>query len=368
MGRADVSGVGGGQSGQLVRVLFFTDGPESPGSRFRCLQLFPHLRARGIECDVRFAYDERYNDFFERTWAPLYKLGARMRRVGHLLADRADILFLHKTALAITGAPEWVRSLSRTPMVFDFDDAIYLGPGGVENRRRRKTFERVVSVADALIAGNEHLARVAGARAKTVVIPTVVDTDLFVPGPPRDARDARELVVGWMGTASNFPSLRAAMPQLLEAIDQLPRARLRIVSNGLLPEYERHPRVEQWRWNEARELAALQSFDVGLMPLVDNELTRGKCGFKMLQYMAVGVPVLSSAVGANVSLFEESGAGALVQPGDHWGDKLLALLRHPELARMGASGRAHVTKHYSVKAVIDRYVDVFQRLSPRRSA
>lgn len=347
-----------------MRVLFFTDGPESPGSRFRCLQFFPHFEARGIHCEARFAYDATYNDVFHRAWAPAWKLWGRMKRVGHLLADDgADIVFAHKTSLAVSGLPEWLRARRGTPLVFDFDDAIYLGPGGVEDRWRRRTFERVAGAASHLIAGNRHLAQVAGRPQHTTVIPSVVDTDVYVPV-QRDPRD--ELIIGWMGTASNFPSLRLAMPSLVNAVDALPRARLRIVSNGELPEYVGHPRVEQWRWSEAGELRALQSFDIGLMPLDDSELTRGKCGFKMLQYMAVGIPVLSSAVGANVDIFEGSRAGALVAPGEDWGHALMQLIkRRAEFASIGAAGRAHAVQRYSVRAVVDDYVRVFESLAPR---
>ncbi|MBI5482365.1 MAG: glycosyltransferase [Deltaproteobacteria bacterium] len=342
-----------------LRVLFFTDGPESPGSRFRCLQFFPHLRARGIECDVRFAYDERYNDVFAKPWAAAYKLAGRLRRVAHMVADGgADLLFLHKTALAVTGLPEWARSLRRTPIVFDFDDAIYLGPGGAPSLFRRRAFEHAVAAADRVIAGNSHLAEMTSAPEKTTVIPSVADTAKYVPS---RTHGGGELVVGWIGTASNFPSLRPIIPQVLEALGQLPRARLRIVSNGVLPEYARHPLVEQWRWHEDRERAALQSFDVGLMPLVDNELTRGKCGFKMIQYMATGVPVISSAVGANVDIFENSQAGFLVGPEGDWRRPVVELGRSPELrAKLGAAGREHAVHHYSVASVIDRYVEVLE--------
>ena len=334
---------------------------------FRCLQFFPHFEARGIHCEVRFAYDSHYNDVFEHRWAPLYKLKGRLARVGHLLLDgQADVLFLHKTALALSGLPEWLRSQRGTPMVFDFDDAIYLGPGGAPDLNRRHTFELVSSVADQLIAGNRHLAERAGYPQKTTLIPSVIDTAKYVPATGGRASD--ELIIGWMGTASNLPSLRTALPSLVSAIEKVPRARLRLVSNAVVPEFVGHPRVEQWRWNEAGELRALQSFDVGLMPLENTELTRGKCGFKMIQYMAVGVPVLASAVGANPEIFAGSGAGALVAPGEDWGEALLRLIASRDLAATGARGRQHVVERYSVTSVLERYVELFRRVAPDAQA
>lgn len=350
-----------------MRVLFFTDGPLSPGSRFRCLQFFPALEQRGISCSVQYAYDERYNDVHEKPWAPLYKARGRLIRAGRLLFERGhDLLFLHKTTMAVTGLPEFLHSLRRTPTVFDFDDAIQLGPNGTSSPRRERTFRQAVASANHVIAGNRYLGEVAQAPWKTSVIPTVVDTSRYVPAP---FRDGRELVIGWMGTASNFPYLREVIPAVLRAVEQLPRARLRIVSNGVLPEYLSDPRVEQWRWREDQELMALQSFDLGLMPLPDSEQTRGKCGFKMLQYMSVGIPTLASAVGANVSLFEESGGGQLIEPGGDWTQPLLdlAALTPTQRNELGRAGRAHVEAKCSVASVVDRYVEIFQRAVATRA-
>ncbi|MCU0695121.1 MAG: glycosyltransferase family 4 protein [Myxococcaceae bacterium] len=346
-----------------MRVLFFTDGPLSPGSRFRCLQFFPWLEQRGISCEVQFAYDQRYNDVHDKPWAPLYKAGGRLVRAGKLVLERGhDLLVLHKTTMAVSGLPEFLRGFRSTPTVFDFDDAIYLGATGEPSAARERTFRQAVDTAHHVIAGNEHLAAQARAPWKTTVIPTVVDTSRYVPGPRRT--DEHDLVVGWMGTASNFPYLREVMPAVLRALEQVPRARLRIVSNGLLPEYAGHPLVEQWRWSDDKERMALQSFDVGLMPLPDTAQTRGKCGFKMLQYMACGVPVVASAVGANPGLFAGSEAGVLVPAGGDWTAAVLELAHKSadERRALGAAGRAHVEAHFSVASVVDRYVSIFERV------
>lgn len=346
-----------------MKIVFFTDGPEIPGSRFRCLQFFPHFERRGFHCEARYAYDTRYNDVFGTRWGPAYKLLGRFSRAAQMLkAGDADLLFVHKTSLAVSGLPEALRARRGPPMVFDFDDAIYLGPDGGRQALRQRAFTQVARAATHLIAGNAHLARIAGREADTTVIPSVVDAEVYAPGAPKPAH--APLIVGWMGTASNFPSLRPVVPSLLEALARVPRARLRLVSNAELPEYVGHPLVEQWRWNEAGEVRALRSFDVGLMPLDDTEASRGKCGFKMIQYMAVGVPVLSSAVGANVDIFAGSGAGALVAPGDDWGAALTTLLeQRARFAELGAAGRAHAVKHFSIDAVVDDYARLFTRLA-----
>lgn len=350
-----------------MKVLFLTDGPTSPGSRYRCLQYFEHLKRRGIECTVQFAYDERYNDLVGTRWSVPYRLAGRLRRTGRMLTARGyDLLYLHKTALAFTGLPERLRALGRTPLVFDYDDAIFQQDNGLPSPRRMRAFRQIVDVADHLIPGNHYLAQVAGAPSKTTVIPTVVDTDVFFPAPARE-RDA--VVVGWMGTQGNFPNLRRILPSLISALATVPNGRLRIVSNAELAEYRGHPLVEQVRWTAATEVSDLHSFDVGLMPLVDSPATRGKCGFKMIQYMSVGIPVLSSAVGANVEILGDQRAGRLMKEGEDWGQALLDFLSSPtRMKEMGQRGRERVCASYSVTSAVDTLVGVLERVaSSRRS-
>lgn len=347
-----------------MRVVFVTEGVEVPSGRFRAVQLIPHFERAGIECAHFYAYGPGYNRSIGHVWSAPYKLACRLRRAVHTIGPlrREDVLVVQKVALPLSAAPEQLSALLGHRVVFDVDDAIFLGPGGRYSALRKQTFDAVARAAKHIIVGNQYLATHITASVPTDVIPTVIDTDVYTP-PKRPTRE-REVVFGWMGTASNFRSLRGVLPQILKGIDRVYGARLRIVSNARLPELEGNARVDQVSWSAARELDELSTFDVGLMPLEEAPVSQGKCGFKLVQYMAVGRPVLASAVGANVEILAGSGAGHLIAtPGD-WPAAMEALGRSVEArTSMGAAARAHAVNAYSVASVLDRYFSIFRRVA-----
>lgn len=344
-----------------MKVLFLTDGPQNPAGRFRCEQFFPHFEALGVECHERYAYGHHYNRFARTALSTPYRALCRLRRAALTVASPGyDLLFFQRTALPVTALPERLRLLTGTPSIFDFDDAIYLGANGEPDQRREATFRSAVGASSWVIAGNSHLANVAAVPAKTTVIPTVVDDELLVP--PR-TRAADPFVIGWMGTSSNFVHVRSVLPQVMAAVRALPNARFRLVSNAPMPELQSEPLAEFVPWSEAREVELLQSFDIGLMPLIDAEVARGKCAFKILQYMAVGAAVVASGVGANLEVLG-TGAGVLVAPGADWTARLLNLARdQAERKRLEGVGRALVAEQYSIRAVCSRYLELFRRLT-----
>jgi glycosyltransferase involved in cell wall biosynthesis len=349
-----------------LRIAFFTEGVDIPASRFRCEQFLPHFEREGIEYAVFHGYGPRYNAMHRHPLGPLYKLACRSRRaMSTVTAKGFDLFFLQRTAFPFSALPEQLRQALGKPTVFDFDDLLDVGPRGRTSASRARTFRASIRGATHVIAGNGHLAALADAPRKTTIIPTVVDTTIY--RPPEIRPLSEPLTIGWMGTSSNFKSLRTALPGVTQVLNARPHIRFRVVSNAPFSELNSHKQVEQVPWSRARELELLQSFDIGLMPLEDTPVTRGKCGFKMLQYMATGSAVVSSAVGANPELFKDSHSGALVPVGGDWTKPLLELVDDSERRRAAAqSGRRHVDSRYSVRTMVPLYINLFKRVcSPK---
>lgn len=347
-----------------MRVLFVCEGRTVPATRFRVEQYIPYFERAGQECTLRYGYGYNYNRWALGRGALAYKGACALRKL--LAASdirRVDLVVLQRSFLPFSALPEQLLARLRVPFVFDFDDAVYLAARGVPNARRAQTLERVSSAATRITAGNPYLARRAGQPGKTHVVPTGVDTKRYVPA----TRWSRDIVIGWIGTSHNLTFVRQILPSLLRVLRANAGVRLRLVSNCRLLELEGVERVEQWEWSAREEVAALQSFDIGLMPLEDNELARGKCAFKIIQYMSVGIPVVASRVGANIEVVRNSGAGLLVPPGEAWDPVLQELLDNGSLRRdMGMAGRTHAVERYDAERVASEYLSVFaDALQPR---
>jgi glycosyltransferase involved in cell wall biosynthesis len=246
------------------------------------------------------------------------------------------------------------------PYVFDFDDAIYLSAASAANRRfaQLKTPRKVANVARRarlVLAGNGHLANWASAYSDDVeVIPTTIDTDLYRPvGRPHDG----PICVGWSGSPPTIEHLRLLEPVLLD----LQRERgvaIRVIGDA---SYRLNGAdIEAHEWNARTEVEDLSPIDIGVMPLPDDEWSRGKCGLKALQYMALGIPTVMSPVGVNRAIARD-GAAILASSDTEWAQALRALIDDPELrARLGEIGRARVEKEYSVHAVAPRWEDALR--------
>lgn len=338
-------------------ILFFVEGETLPAPRFRALQYIPHLERLGWECRCVSLFQGRPSAlFYQRGLHLPYKLLVRSRRFFQApLARRYGLAFIQRLSWPFSCWQERLVSWFNDRIIFDFDDAIYQSEEGEGSGRRRRAFSEMVSVSRAVLAGSAYLAGQTGAAQKTFVFPTVVDTEHYL---PRQGPWGK--VIGWMGTQGNFANFAPLLPEL-NALLSTGRYRLRIVSDRpppfVLPHMEFSP------WTLENELADLRSFDLGIMPLLDSDWNRGKCAFKLIQYMAVGVPVLASPVGANLEVVGSHGVGVLAEPGQ-WGPAIETLLGDPmAAAAMGSRGRAHCLAHYSITSQMQRLNALLEEVS-----
>jgi glycosyltransferase involved in cell wall biosynthesis len=357
-----------------MKVLFIVPYPtEAPSNRLRVEQYFPYLRQHGVEPILRpFMSSDLYNI----RYAP----GSMVRKVASLglstlsrfrdveRSAHSDLIFIHREAFPV-GGPFIEEKLARRgrPVIFDFDDAIYLLNTGVMSRtvgllKRPSKTARIVNLATTVIAGNENLRAYASRYSPNItVIPTPVDTDIFAPRTNGAAPRAPDrVVIGWMGSNTTAPYLKMVGDALAEVTRRYPNVEIRAIGGSYVPPVT--PSLTIRRWNLHTELEDLHGFDIGIMPMPDTEWTRGKCGFKALLYMSCAVPPVCSPVGLTTDIVEDGENGLLATSTREWIDKLSMLVEDPTLRRrMGEAGRQTVEEKYSLTAHAPRFLDTLTR-------
>jgi glycosyltransferase involved in cell wall biosynthesis len=311
------------------RLLFVSKGTDSSSTRYRALQFFPHWQAAG------------YAPAHVTASGGLAATLAMLRAARH-----ADIVVvLRKTFPALL--LRLLRLCSRK-LVFDFDDAIFCNTDGSPSPTRMARFLAMTKSCDAVFAGNAYLAATAAAtHPATTVIPTCVDVARYaVAAAPPDAT----LDLVWIGSGSTRKYLLDAMPWLAAAAKLLPGLRLKIIADFDLPGYG-IPTVAL-PWSAATEAQDLASAHIGIAPMRDDDWSRGKCALKILQYMAAGLPVVSSQAGANAEAVAHEVTGLLAANPQEWVAHITRLARDAGLRRaMGEAGRRRVAEHFSLEVV-----------------
>lgn len=347
----------------MIKVLGLAlYGPMAASTRYRLGQYAPGLADQGIDLQIHHLlgddYLRRRFDGEAIPWLSLLRSG--WDRLGQLRAAKDfDAAMLHCELFPLM--PGWVeRTLLPRPYIYDFDDAFYLkyrsGKLGVLRPLLGNKFGTVMQGAAAITAGNNVLAEHArGQNTNTELLPTVVDTDRYVPvrRTPRDV-----FTVGWIGSPSTAPYL-AELVGPLSRIGKESPVRL-IVIGGKAPSIP-NISVEEIAWSEQTEVALINTFDVGVMPLPDDDWARGKCAFKLIQYMACAVPVVASPVGANTHVVRAD-CGFLASTVEEW-IHALRFLRDQSKSReeMGGAGRTRVEETYSLHHNLPVLADVIRR-------
>ena len=313
-----------------MKIAFLITKSENASARYRVLQYLPYLKSHGFTHEL-YTIPAGYSE--------------RLRLFRKLRAY--DLVFLQRKLLDLVSWKFLRRNARR--LVYDFDDAVMFRDSKRKNPRsvqRQKRFDRTVRGADMVIAGNSYLRDFAiRENLKTVVLPTSVDMERYK---EKNPTSSHEVVIGWIGSRSTLPYLERMKSILDDIALRYSASRLKIVADTFF-ECEIMP-VTQKQWSYEEEIADLHTFDIGLMPLTDDPWSRGKCGFKLLQYMAVGIPVVCSPVGANREIVSDGIDGFHASSDEDWVEKIGRLIRDAGLRiQMGKKGREKVKSLYSVE-------------------
>jgi glycosyltransferase involved in cell wall biosynthesis len=355
-----------------MRVLLLSRyGRLGASSRVRSYQYQPYLRAAGIEVTAAPLFDDFYLEYLyghaARSFTALPR--AALRRLQHLLTTtRYDLLWVEYELFPWAPALlERLLAASGQRYVVEFDDAVFHRYDRHHSVVVRQLLGRKIDVvmrkAAAVIAGNPYLAaraRVAGAR-RIEHLPSVIDLDRY-PLAAEQASD-RPFTIGWIGSPATAIYLHAIAPALREVCAD-GGTRVRLIgapSSFELPGIA----VEHRVWVEAREAEEIQAFDIGIMPLPNGPWERGKCGYKLIQYMACGKAVVASPVGVNEQIVAAPAAGLLASNTAEWTSALRQLRADRDLrAAMGREGRRRVEQGYSLQVMAPRLAALFHELAP----
>lgn len=350
-----------------MKVLLLTRYSRSgASSRLRYYQYLPFLNAQGVEVDVYPLFGEKYLKRLNagQPQNPASILSAYLHRIYRLISCRAyDLLWIEYEALP--WLPDWVeRILGRCaiPYIVDYDDAIFHRYDQHSSQWVRSLLghkiDAVMRNARLVIAGNAYLyEKAVQSGAKWVEwLPTVVNSTRYRLKP---SCNSPVFTIGWIGsptTAAYLEPVYAALVRLNQ------RSGIRLVLVGGYPkDIPGAFPVEYRSWSEETEVEQILDFDVGIMPIPDDPWAYGKCGYKLIQYMACGLPVVASRVGANIRIVKEGVNGYLASTDKHWEEALRALQENPELRQaMGSQGRRDVEAHYSLQVAAPRLANLIR--------
>ncbi len=344
-----------------MKILFLVPYPigEAPSQRFRFEQYFGMMRDQGIAFDVSpFLDNESWNVLYAKG-----KLAAKFfgilrgffRRIKDVLLSRDyDYVFIHREAAPL-GPPvfEWlIAKLFSKKIIYDFDDAIWLPNVSESNQlfSKIKWYHKVSSIcrwSHLISCGNDFLKDYAlQFNNKVVVNPTIVNTENHYNKIKEHKRG--KTIIGWTGTHSTIQYLNDLLP-VLKKLEEENDVEIRIISNA--PPNLPLKSLKYIPWKKSSEIEDLLSFDIGIMPLPDDEWAKGKCGFKLIQYLSLGIPAVSSPVGVNGKIIDDGVSGFLCNTHDEWLKALQDLISDPEKRkRFGEKGRQRIISHFSAIA------------------
>ena len=330
-----------------MQILFLIQGLEVAASRYRVLQYLPYLKKRGVETHVA-TYPRGITEF-----AQLFRMVANY-----------DVLFLQRKRFN----PPFLQLLRLRPkgIVYDFDDAVMYRNSTAPSpysRTRQKRFARIIKAADHIIAGNNFLRdQAAKFTDRVTVIPSAIDRERYSAKDYQGKKD--KVTIGWIGDHGSIHYLEKMRPIFEKLGRRYPDLELKIICDTFFD--CKNIEVVKKPWSQKEEVEDLKSLDIGVMPLLDDPWSWGKCGLKILQYYGVGVPVVCTPVGVNRDVVQNGVNGFWAMTNDEWIEKISALIEDPSLRhKMGLKGRELVRRSYSIQGCAPTLYGVLHEVAQR---
>lgn len=332
-----------------MKVLFLIQGFQVAASRYRVLQYLPYLESNGVEATV---------SLYPRTFKENLQFFATL--------PQYDILFLQRKRF---NQPKLALLRKRAKrIVYDFDDSVMYRNSKAKDpisRTRRRRFVQMIKASDFVIAGNEFLkSQVLPIHSNVEVIPTSIDEEKYhlkvYPA------EKERVILGWIGDHGSIHYLEKMRPIFENLGKRYPSVDLKIVCDVFF-DCDQMKVIKKY-WSSEEEVSDLQSFDIGLMPLVDDPWSWGKCGLKIIQYQCVGVPVVCTPVGINRDLVEDGVNGFYAMTPEQWEEKLSILIEDSALReKMGLEGRKRVLSRYTLQTCGPRLLSILEQVAKGES-
>jgi glycosyltransferase involved in cell wall biosynthesis len=357
-------------SGRILFVCMHRPN-RSPGQRYRFEQYLPDLRAAGFECEMSYLIDEETDSFFYQKghvlkkalvlWKSFLKRKKELQRV-----DQFDAVFIFREAL-MTGSIFFERALHKKgiPTVFDFDDSIWLPNVSEGNKlfqfiKKPEKTAQLIAWANVVFAGSPYLKDYASQFNNNVeLIPTTIDLDFYN---KKKVWSEKPICIGWTGSITTIAHFRIIEDVLLKLKNEFgQKITFKVIGDG---SYSNEVlQIQGEPWNAQTEVEELLSIDIGIMPLPEDEWSRGKCACKGLQFMALGIPVVMSNVGVNKEVIRQGENGFVASSHEMFYEQIKTLILDSNLRKqLGDEGRKTVVERYSRQAWREKYVELFKQL------
>ena len=346
----------------------------SPSQRYRFEQYMNYLEKQGYPSSFSYLLNEHDDKVFYAPGHYFGKGGILLKSVLKRLTEiffkpLPPVVFVQRECFMLGSAFFEKRFAKRSRLIFDFDDSIWLQQVSEGNKKLAflknagKTKD-IIRAAHLVIAGNEYLASYArNYNTQVVIIPSTIDTDKYA---VKEVSEKENIVIGWSGSFSTIAHFESAV-EALQILKNKYGNRLSFIVIGDPAYYNEPLSIKGMPWNAATEVEDLHRFDIGIMPLPDDEWTRGKCGMKGLQYMAAGIPTVMSPVGVNKEIIQDGENGFLADTTGEWVEKLSRLIESVELRKkFSLNGRKTVEEKYSVIANREKYLDAVKSVMKKR--